>query len=137
VFRSLIAASLLFSPITYKPEYDKNPAAIREWFKNAETTPLARLRLGFKSCCEHADRLMTKFVALPDNEWAFYPDPACTVRGCKLLPIPQDIIHNEGIHAIDPKDENLPEFEAMRREGVFFIYAGRPTCFWPPEQSDG
>jgi len=118
---------------TYKPEYAKNPPSVQEWFKSAQLTPQARARLFIAGCCEHADRLRTKFVPRSDGEWSFYPDPNCTAAGCQLLPIPSDTIHEDTIRAFDPKDDGLPEFDAMRREGVLFIWNGQVTCFWPPE----
>ena len=118
---------------TWKPEYGKSPLAVQDWFKGARTTPQAALRLNFSYCCEQAERLRTKFIGRANGEWSYYPDPGCTKTGCALLPIPNDVIHDDPIKANDPKDDNLPEFEAMRREGVLFIYGGRPTCFWPPE----
>lgn len=125
----------LLDPVwaTWKPEYGKSPEAVQEWFRSARTTPIAALRLRFSYCCEQAERLRTKFVGKANGEWSYYPDPACTHEGCALLPIPNDVIHQEPIKANDPKDDALPEFDAMRREGVLFIYGGKPTCFWPPE----
>ncbi len=58
------------------------------------------------------------------------------MKGCKLLVIPDDVVHEGEIHAKDPKDDTLPEFDAMRREGVLFIYLGQPSCFWPPGETD-
>ena len=120
---------------TWKPEYGKSPPAVQQWFKSARTTPAAALRFGFSYCCEEAERLRTKFLPSENGDWSYYPDPSCTDKGCQLLPIPNDIVHDEPIRALDPKDDDLPQFNAMRREGVLFIYDGRATCFWPPEPS--
>ena len=84
---------------------------------------------------------MTKFVHKDGHEWEYYPDPNCTVKGCKLEPIPDYIVHEERIESRIFKDDNLPEFQQMRREGVLFIcniYScmGKPACFWPPEEGD-
>ena len=117
---------------TWRPEYAKSPQAVQQWFRSAEVTPAVRARLGIYTCCTGAERLVTKFVGA-GTEWSYYPDPNCTRAGCSLLPLPNDIVHEEPIKAIDPKDDNLPEFQAMRREGVLFIWNGKPTCFWPPE----
>jgi hypothetical protein len=118
---------------TWKPEFGKSPAAVQQWFRDAAPTPAARARLNIFRCCEKAERLMTKFVGRPGGEWSYYPDPACTAPGCRLTPLPNDIVHEDAIRAPDPKDDGLPEFAAMRREGVLFIWDGKPTCFWPPE----
>lgn len=122
---------------TYKPEYDKNPEAVKEWFKMARTTPQAGQRLDIYYCCEQAERLRTKFVASKNGEWAYFPDPNCVTSNCKTMTIPNDIVHSEGIKAKNLDDDKLPQFDAMRREGVLFIYNGVPTCFWPPEGNDG
>lgn len=135
----LIAALLLLlvfpASATFKPEYANNPKAVQDWFHAQTIMPDAGVRLGFgrnASCCDHADRLFTKFVGSGLSEWKYYEDPNCTHEGCKLLDIPNDTVHPEEIHALDPKDDALPQFDAMRREGVLMIYAGRVTCFWPP-----
>lgn len=86
------------------------------------------------SCCDHADRLRTKFVGTGNGDvWYYYPDPTCTHKGCRLVRIPDDVIHPEEIKALDPKDDQLPEFDQMREEGVLMIFAGQITCFWPPQ----
>jgi hypothetical protein len=123
---------VLAANATWKPSYGESPAAVQQWFRSAEIMPAARARLGVYTCCEQAERLMTKFVGT-GTEWSYYPDPNCTHNGCALLPIPNDVVHEEPIRAIDPKDDDLPEFQAMRSEGVLFIWNGKPTCFWPPE----
>lgn len=93
----------------------------------------AYLRLGIAKCCKEAERLRTKFVpSVMGTNWAYFPDPKCTHAGCPLLPIPNDIVHPEPVRALDSKDDGLPEFDAMRREGVLFIYEGAPSCFWAP-----
>jgi hypothetical protein len=81
--------------------------------------------------------LRAKFVADAEGDWSYYPDPKCTTKECPLTPIPNDIVHQDGIHALNPYDDRLPEFDQMRREGVLFIYQDQPACFWPPEQSHG
>lgn len=141
-----VFGAVFFSPAgaTWKPEYDKAPDAVKNWFQSAQvpggcsdnTPSPAWHRLGICGCCQQSERLMTKFVANKDGEWSYYPDPNCTTKGCKLLPIPNDVTHDDEIHAESPKDDELPEFEAMRREGVLFIYDHQPSCFWPPERSD-
>jgi hypothetical protein len=135
----------LATEATWKPEYAKNPPAVTQWFKEArvaggcDSSPKAKAwhRLGICGCCEHADRLKTKFVADASGDWSYYPDPDCTTKGCDLKPIPNDIVHEDRIRALNPYDDRLPEFDQMRREGVLFIYQGLPACFWPPESSDG
>ena len=128
--------------VTYKPEYDKVPDAVKSWFEAqhvkgpCDQSGMAYHKLGICGCCKNADRLMTKFVANKDQQWSYYPDPACTVKGCTLLPIPDYITHDEGIHAENPLNERMPEFEQMRREGVLFVYRGQAACFYPPEVTD-
>ncbi len=120
---------------TWRPEYGKNPEAVQRWFRDATVMPRAVPRLGIAKCCNQAERLMTKFVALPGHQYMYYPDPTCTWKGCKLLPIPDDIVHEEEIHADNPAEDSLPEFDAMRAEGILFIYMGKPSCFWAPKES--
>lgn len=120
---------------TWKPSYGNEPVAVQNWFRTAPLTPQASIRFGFENCCEQAERLRTKFVPTINGDWAYYPDPTCTHDGCQLLPIPADVVHSDPIRAINPKDNDLPEFKEMRREGVLFIWQGIPTCFWPPEPS--
>ena len=140
---NLISFLLLFfvsisAHATWKPEYAKNPQSVQMWFQLQKMNPAVSIRLGYGSdafCCDHADRLMTKFVGGPVNEWSYYSDPNCTHKDCPLKQIPNDAIHTEEIHALNPLDDNLPEFAAMRREGVLMIYEGRVTCFWPPQPS--
>lgn len=118
---------------TYKPEYAKNPEAVQKWFQDAAPPTAGAARLGIGRCCNDAERLMTKFVASKKGDWEYYIDPNCTSAGCPTLPIPNDVVHEDEIKASDPKDNDLPEFKAMRREGVLFIWQGKPSCFWPPE----
>lgn len=120
---------------TWKPEYKESPLPVQEWFQAAPLTEEATRHFQFVKCCEQAERLMTKFVGQRGGTWFYYPDADCTKAGCKLLPIPDYIVHDDPIHALNPKDDTLPEFEEMRRQGVLFIYKGVPTCFWPPEPS--
>lgn len=120
---------------TWKPQDGKEPPpAVRNWFAaQAIATPSARKRLDVYLCCNDAERLRTKFKPRADGNWSYYPDPNCVTDGCPLAPIPSDVEHQETIRALDPKDDGLPEFEEMRREGVLMIYHGQPSCFWAPE----
>lgn len=131
----------LYIEVTWKPEYSKVPQPVIDWFKaqlvKGGAKGHAYQRLGIVECCEHAERLRTKFVAIPGQEWMYYPDPNCITKGCMLLPIPDDVTHEEEIHALKPEDDNLPEFIEMRKEGVIMIYNGQPSCFWPPTESGG
>jgi hypothetical protein len=131
---------------TWRPEYAKSPLAVQNWFRLAAPPDAAQRRLGIGRCCEQAERLMTRFVASAAGDWAYYPDPACTSRGCKLLPIPNDIVHRgrikpipgtlDGLDAAELR-RTLKTFETMKREGVLFIWQGKPTCFWPPDRAGG
>lgn len=118
--------------VTYKNEYAKNPPAVSAWFKEAHVKGACDA----SGCCEFADRLHTKFVGEKGKEWFYYPDPNCTTKGCQLLPIPDWVTHEDGIHALNGYDDTLPEFNRMRREGVLFIHRDKPSCFWSPEDSD-
>jgi hypothetical protein len=154
---AVVAAALIFlfavvimtartAEATWKPEYGNNPEAIQRWFSEAAVMPSAQTRLGVTLCCHSAERLMTKFVGgKGGDDWSYYPDPNCTHSGCTLLPIPSDVVHDEPIGltagAHEAFDKSSPEdktrtikmLEAMKREGVLFIYRGSPSCFWPPE----
>lgn len=124
--RIIIALVIL---ATWKPEYAKSPNAVQDWFKEAQVTKEAQLRLGFKNCCDQSDRFDTQFRvdrSTAGDSW-FYRVDGQWVR------IPDDVIHSDEIHASNPDDDKLPEFEQMRREGVLFVYDGRPACFWPPQ----
>ncbi len=113
---------------TWKPEYADAPQAVRDWFRAARLTEAARQRLSFQNCCDQSDRFDTQFRVdkhTAGDAW-YYRD------GDKWVRIPDDVIHDDEIHAKDPKDDALPEFEEMRRQGVLFIYNGTPTCFWKP-----
>lgn len=114
---------------TWKREYANTPQAVQQWFRSARLTDAARKRFGFQNCCDQSDRYETRFRVdkqTAGDAW-FYQVDGNWVR------IPDDVIHSDEIHAKDPKDDALPEFEQMRREGVLFIYDGKPTCFWPPQ----
>lgn len=142
ILRNLISFLIVLSLIwiltpaqaTYKPEYGASPPAVQKWFQHQLIMPAAQKRLPWMSCCDHADRLKTKFVGTgKGDQWFYYPDPNCTTKGCKLVRIPDDVIHPEEIRALDPEDDQLPEFDQMRNEGVLMIFAGQITCFWPPQ----
>lgn len=122
---------------TWKPDpLHPTPQAVQDWFRAQQlATQSAMDRLHIKMCCHDAERLVTKFVGTKEGEWAYFIDPNCTNSGCPSNQIPNDVIHDEEIHALTKADDGLPEFEAMRREGVLMIFLGRPSCFWPPEPS--
>src|ERR1700722_14957146 len=90
----LTASMTIASEATWKPEYAKNPPAVTAWFKEArvpggcDNSQKAKAwnRLGICGCCEHADRLKTKFVADAEGDWSYYPDPECTSKECPLKP---------------------------------------------------
>ena len=136
LFVSFVSMVPQSADATWRPEYGNNPVAIQRWFKQAEPTLPAQQRLKINKCCEKAERLMTKFVNLPGMGWMYYPDPGCTTRGCALLPILDDVVHEGEIRALEPQDDNLPQFKQMRQEGVLFIYNGAPSCFWYPRGNE-
>jgi hypothetical protein len=118
---------------TWKPQYRQSPQSVQDWFVTARTTPAARAGLKIGGCCEQAERLKTKFILRENTDWSYYLDPTCTQAGCPLRPIKSDVVHDDPIRAFYPEDDDLPEFKAMRREGVLFVWKHEPTCFWPPE----
>lgn len=125
----ILIAATLPALATWKPEYAATPLVVQQWFRNAETTKESRKRLTFNKCCDHSDRYETKFKvdrSTAGDSWYFLVDG-------EWVRIPDDVIHDDEIHASNPKDDALPEFAQMRREGVLFIYNGQPTCFWPPQ----
>jgi hypothetical protein len=131
--RVLVAAVLILIAIpaaaTWKPEYGASPPAVQSWFRQAQVTQEAQKRIHFQNCCDQSDRFDTQFRVdrnTAGDSWYFR-------EGDKWVRIPDDVIHYDQIRAANPKDDALPEFEQMRREGVLFIYGGKPTCFWPPE----
>lgn len=102
----------------------------------------AHIRLNLVGCCDGPDRLKTKFVPSRNGDWSYYPDPECTHAGCKLLPIPRDVVEHT---PIEPRPGSLKGlnaaeiakvrtiFRQMRSEGVLFIFNGKPSCFWAPQ----
>lgn len=130
---------------TWKPQYGKEPAAVRDWYQAAEVpggigSP-AYKRLGFAKCCETSERFKTQFVGARDHDWSYYLDPKCTHDGCAIAPISADVVHGDPIkplpHALDSldaveRDKVLKKFQQMRSEGILFIHNGKPSCFWPP-----
>ena len=98
---------------TWKPEYALNSPEIQAWYRNAELTEAAKIRLPFKKCCDHADVVRTRFTVNKTDagdEW-FYLDGESWKR------IPPDIIH-WGLTAPDSQP-------------TLFVYAGKETCFFP------
>lgn len=106
-------------PETPKPDW--NPA-YSEWFKRQKLNPetQARLNVTWTSCCEHADRIKVKFVALPGKDEWWYEDPT----DGQWKQVPPDTIH-EGF------DPEMPE--QLRVEGVLMVYQGKVTCTWIPK----
>lgn len=122
-----------YSHATYKPEFANHSDAIRDWFETAEVTKAAYPRLGWLRCCNHSDRVKTRFYVAPTSNgdvWS-YEDPTTN----KWIIIPDDVIHREGI--TPPKGhEDDPDFKQLQAEGVLFVYDGQVTCFWPPESGN-
>ena len=104
--------------VTYKPDYEHEDQATREWFRNARLTPAAKRRLSWSGCCDNADRFVTTFEnTTGTDEWFYYKD------GHKV-DIPWDTIHFED-------DPTMPQ--QLKVEGVLFIVNGVVACFWPPQ----
>jgi hypothetical protein len=80
----LTASMTIATEATWKPEYAKNPPAVTAWFKEARVpggcdnsqNAKAWNRLGICGCCEHADRLKTKFVANAEGDGPIIPTPS-------------------------------------------------------------
>lgn len=109
----------------YRPLTD----ADKNWMKLAKTTPEAFRKLRYESCCDHGDRVKTKFTVDRSSgmdQWR-YLEPATG----KWKDIPDYIIHRGND---DPRVPRMPD--ALQREGVLFIYAGKELCFWPPEEGN-
>jgi hypothetical protein len=129
----LTASVTIATEATWKPEYAKSPSAVTAWFKEArvggcDNSQKAKAwnRLGVCGCCEHADRLKTKFVANAEGDWSYYPDPKCTTKECSLKAIPNDIVHQDGIHRrfICEEDRGWAALDPKKR--CSFRPVGRP-----------
>ena len=127
------AMSAQAAEATWKPEYGKNDPEVLAWFKTRKLMPAAHKRLQYTDCCNQAERLMTKVIPAKnkygEDGWSYYVDPKCTHAGCRLMPIPDDTIHDDPI----PPG---PAFRQLRAEGILFIYEGVVTCFWKPQDGD-
>ena len=87
--------------------------AIRQWYETRELTPEAQKRIGYKSCCAHADVVKTQFRVSRDNDLWFWQ-----LNG-EWVEIPPDIIW---------WDQHAPSGEP-----VLFAVGGKPVCFFPPD----
>ena len=116
--RPLIAiafAVTMLSPAAaeWKPNYALASPEVQAWYRNAQLTPQARERFGFKNCCDHADVFRTKFRVNKisgADEWDYLVDG-------QWKRIPPDIVH-WGVTAPD-------------LQPTLFIYNGKETCFFP------
>ena len=127
MMRALLATAMLCLLVvaparaTWKPEYADADPAVRDWYRSAELTPEAQKRFVFKTCCDHADVVKTRFrVSKRDGAdvWEFW-DETATPPGFRE--IPADIIH---------WGETAPGGEAtLFRLGP----TGALVCFWPPQ----
>lgn len=127
----LLALFIILVPAhaTWKPEYGQAPIEVQDWFK-AQLVPTesAQARLGFSLCCDHSDRVKTKFLSNGSKDEWWYQDPDTG----KMVRIPDDVIHYEDIPA-GSSPEAQETFRQMRAEGILMVYNGKITCFWPPE----
>lgn len=106
---------------TWKPEYAQADQAVQDWYKNAELTPEAQKRFGFKGCCDHADVVKTRFQVSKKNGadvWEFWDDAATPPS---FQPIPSDIIHWG-----EAAPGGLPTLFRLGAGGAL-------VCFWPGE----
>lgn len=98
----------------WRPEYANASPEVRDWYRNAELTPEARLRFPFVKCCDHADVFRTEFRVNKGNggdEWWYL-----AASGEWTL-IPADIVH---------VDRHAPD-----NQPTLFIYNNKETCFFP------
>ena len=100
--------------VTWRPEFGTSPQAWIDWFTSAKLTPAAAARLGWNGCCSHSDRFVTSFKH--DDHWYYKV-------GESWVQIPDDTV----------EDPDPTEPAQLKEEGVLFIYAGKPTCFFQPE----
>jgi hypothetical protein len=99
---------------TWKPEYAQLPQATQDWYRAQTLTPAAEKRIGWHSCCDHADVVHTKFKVggVGNDEWWWMNEG-------KWQRIPDDVIH---------WSEHAPGGEP-----TLFVYGGVETCFYPPD----
>ena len=101
--------------VTWRDEYSKLPPEVLQWYKNATLTPEAEKRFGWHNCCDHADVVKAQFKTnARKDEWFYSMDEGVTWKQ-----VPPDIIH-WGVTA----PYGLP---------TLFVFAGKETCFYPPE----
>lgn len=99
----------------WKPQYAELPQAERDWYSTRILTPAAEAIYHFHSCCNNADRVLTKFKVNRVNgqdEWWWLDGEVW-----KLVP-----------PIIIWWDEHSPTGEP-----VMFAVNGRPVCFYPPQ----
>jgi hypothetical protein len=89
--------------------YGNVDPAVREWYRTRTLTPAAEKRIGFKSCCDAGDVVLTKFRAEGD-QW-FWLD------GDQWKLVPPDIIHWGDV--------------TPTGEPILFAVAGKEVCFFP------
>lgn len=117
----VMAGMLLWSNVAHskwKPEYSKLPPEVQKWYREAELTPEAQKRIGYKGCCEHADVVEAKFNSLRvegklREEWFYQLEGSLEWKR-----IPDDIIW-WGV-------------AAPYGQATLFVYGNKETCFYPP-----
>jgi hypothetical protein len=111
----VLAGALILAPALARDDgqWEGVPPEIRQWYRSARLTLAAQARFPFKSCCDHADVVKTKFkVNKVDgrDEWWWW-------EYGRWRRVPDDVIH-WGEHAPD-------------RKPTLFLYGGEETCFFP------
>lgn len=112
IFAVFMVGMVKASRAEWKPEYAQASPEVRAWYRNAELTEAAKLRLPFKNCCDHADVFRTQFKvdkASGRDEWWYFDG--------EWKRVPDDIIHI---------DKHAPD-----NQPTLFIYQGKETCFFP------
>ena len=109
---------LLAAPASarWKAEYTSQPQEVRDWYANAELTPAAKGRFPFKNCCARSEVVRTQFrVSNADgaDQWWW-------LDGDEWRRVPPDVIH---------WNEHAPD-----KQPTLFVWSGRETCFFPPEE---
>jgi hypothetical protein len=105
------------TPINITPENDQwEHSPYHQWYKAQELTPAAKQRFKIDKCCDNAEVVRTDFRVDRSGK----QDQWWWLDGNEWRQIPDYIIH-WGEHAPDKRP-------------TLFIWNGKTTCFFPPEE---